>query len=167
MLPDGFLERLIAVVLAATGMVAEVNEPATVNEGAVRGEQVQVTEPPPPPQSTGLYGLPFAPEHLTGCDEFDFYRVQVGLPDRFRGIAWRESNCRNEPEVRTFCCHGYLQLYVSLHLRDHRIGPRYAECGITGISDIDQDTPLSKQKQLCGAKALYDIVGISAWSATA
>ena len=70
-------------------------------EVAVRGEQVILTP-------TGIFGLPFAPEGLDGCDEMRFYLDQFQMPARFDGIGWRESNCRNEDGVRTSCCHGYL-----------------------------------------------------------
>ena len=81
----------------------------------------------PPEQTTtttlpsGLWDLPYAPDGLSNCDEMNWYRVQWGLPDRFAALGWRESNCRNEDSVRTFCCHGYWQLYVSLHLSDWRL----------------------------------------------
>jgi hypothetical protein len=164
---DNTVEQTPDVSFAQAEQVQSVEASRPDDNAAVRiGQQVQVTPLPEPAPAAGLNGLPFAPEHLTGCEEFDFYRAQVGLPERFNGIAWRESNCRNEPGVRTFCCHGYLQLYVDMHLKDHRLAPLYADCGITAISDINQNTPLSKQKQLCGAAALYSVAGISAWSAT-
>lgn len=113
---------------------------------------------------TGLWGLPFAPEGLSDCDEFNFYRVQWGLPDRFSKLAWRESNCRNEDGVRTYCCYGYLQLYVSIQIKDHRVVDKYHACGVYSSDDINSDTPLEKQKHLCAAAALYSVVGFSAWA---
>jgi len=113
---------------------------------ALRGLAFQLVPPPPP----GPYGL-------TGCEEMRWYRVNAGLPSRFDALGWRESNCRNEDGVRTFCCHGYWQLYVSLHLRDPRLAPRYAACGITSHYDVNSDTHIDKLRQACGAKAVYDI----------
>jgi hypothetical protein len=142
--------------------------PAVAAHAAERGDRYQATPtlPPPPAEPTGLFGLPFAPEGLDDCAEFAFYRAQFGMPERFDKIAWRESNCRNEDEVRTFCCHGYLQLYVSLHVRDHRLAPLYANCGVRSQDDINSDTPAEKQRHVCAAAALYSVVGIDAWAMT-
>jgi len=112
---------------------------------------------------TGIFGLPFAPEGLDNCDEFNFYRMQWGLPTRFKALAWRESNCRNEDGVRTWCCYGYLQLYTSLHLQDHRLVDRYHECGVYSHEDVNSNTPQDKQRQVCAAAVLFDVVGYSAW----
>lgn len=147
-------------------------EPRTIHEGisvdglrsAERGVQVQINPPPPPPPApTGLWGQPFAPAGLGDCDEMNFYRRQWGLPDRFAALGWRESNCRNEEGVKTYCCYGYWQLYFSQHRQDHRMRPRYDACGVYTIWDYNGDEPLDKQKQACAAKALYDTVGYSAW----
>jgi peptidoglycan hydrolase-like protein with peptidoglycan-binding domain len=100
------------------------------------------------------------------CAEMDHYRQWAGLPAAFQGIGWRESNCRNEDGVRTFCCYGWWQLYPSLHIRDHRMAPKMRACGVRGYYDIDSDTPTDKRRQACYAKALYDTVGSSAWAAT-
>ena len=148
------MEALISIIIAALAMAGY--------SPAVRGEQVVVN--PPPVVATGLYGLPFAPEGLDDCAEMNFYRVQAGLPDRFAALGWRESNCRNEDQVKTFCCHGYWQLYTSLHLRDHRLAPKMAACGVGSHHDLNSDDPLEKQRQACAAKALYDVVGLSAWA---
>src|SRR5690606_34178970 len=122
---------------------------ATVTEPAVRGTTTLVSpEPTPPPATTpsGLFGLPFAPEGLSNCDEMNFYRVQFGLPDRFSSLGWRESNCRNEEGVKTYCCYGYWQMYFSQHMKDHRMSAKYAACEIDEISDYNGDEPLDKQK---------------------
>lgn len=124
---------------------------------------VRVDPPDPPP--AGLHGLPFAPDGLADCDEMMFYAAQAGLPDRFRALGWRESNCRNEDGVKTFCCHGYWQLYVSMFLRDHRAGPRFRdECAIFSHHDVNSDGPLDKQRQACGARVILDIQGYDAWA---
>ena len=128
---------------------------------------VAVDLPPVPTVAApaGLHGLPFAPEGLGDCDEMAFYRIQAGLPDRFQALGWRESNCRNEDVVRTFCCYGYWQLWVDLQLEDHRAGPVFRDyCAIYSIDDVNSDAPLDKQRQACGAKALFNIVGYTAWA---
>lgn len=120
---------------------------------------VAVAEPPVP----SLQGQPFAPEGLSDCDEMNFYRVQWGLPSAFAGLGWRESNCRNEDGVRTWCCYGYWQLYVSLHLRDSHLADRYHECGVYSAFDVNSDNPFDKQRQACATKALYDVQGFAPW----
>lgn len=126
---------------------------------------VRVDPPDPPPVvEVGLWGQPFAPEGLSDCDEMMFYAHQWGLPDTFRSIGWRESNCRNEDAVRTSCCHGYWQMWTSLHLQDHRLAPRMTFCGVASHYDLNSDDPLEKQRQACAAKALFDVVGYSAWN---
>lgn len=141
----------------------EVVAPAIITKQAVRGDQTQVTPTVPPPEPVGVHGLPFAPDDLSGCDEMMWYAYQFGLPARFEGVGWRESRCRND--VNTWCCYGYWQLYVSLHLEDHRLGPMYAECDITSIEDIFGNEPIQKQRNACGARAVYDVQGGSAWDA--
>ena len=134
---------------------------AVATEGAVR-----VNPPPttvPIAAQEGLYGQPFAPEGLSNCDEMNFYRVQWGLPAKFSALGWRESNCRNEDGVRTYCCYGYWQLYTSLHLKDQRLRPKMEWCGVFSSNDLNSDNPLEKQKQACAARALFDVVGYSAW----
>lgn len=119
---------------------------------------VRITTTSTTPPSTLL------PVFADDCAEMSWYRQQVGLPAEFDRLGWRESNCRNEDAVRTFCCHGWWQLYVSMHLSDHRLAPRYHACGVRSADDINSDTPDDKARQACAAKALYDVVGLSAWS---
>lgn len=114
-----------------------------------------------PPPVPGLHGKPFAPADLSDCDEAQFYRVQFGLPARFDALTYRESRCRND--VHTSCCWGYVQLDVRLHLRDPRVAPGYADCGVGAISDVYGDNPLAKQKQMCAAAVLYSVVGFAPW----
>lgn len=133
--------------------VPEAEQPPTTTAPAT-------TAPPPPPG--GLWGLPFAPEGLSDCDEMTFYRQQFGLPARFDQLGWRESNCRNEDGVHTSCCWGYWQLH-----RMHFNGSGYVygvNCEAYSYHDVNSDDALEKQKQACAAKALYDEVGASAWS---
>jgi hypothetical protein len=42
---------------------------ANADQTAERGTQVQVSETAPPPEPTGINGLPFAPPGLSNCDE--------------------------------------------------------------------------------------------------
>lgn len=66
-------------------------------ETAERGQAMQVTSP-----------YPSAPADLEGCEEMmSWYRQAAGLPEIFDSLGWRESNCRNEDEVKTWCCHGF------------------------------------------------------------
>jgi hypothetical protein len=130
---------------------------------AVRGKQVQVNLPPPPPTTVPS---PYAPEGLSDCDEMNWYREAVGLPDAFSRIGWRESNCRNEEIVRTFCCHGWWQMYTSYHLKDHRLGPRMEECGVRSYEDLNSNNPQDKLRQACAAFALWEIDGTYPWVAT-
>lgn len=156
-----------AVELEAAEVIIEpepVPEVAVADAGAVRtGETVQETPTLPPPPA-GLNGMPFAPEGLSDCDEMAFYRIQAGLPERFQGIGWRESNCRNEDGVRTSCCHGYWQIH-----RMHLNGSGYVYgvwCDAYSYHEVNSDTPLDKQRQACAAKALLNEQGMGAWAAT-
>lgn len=144
--------------------VDTINFGAAVDATATRGTAVQVEPVPAPPETAP--SLPQAPGGLSNCDEMSWYRQYVGLPARFDGIGWRESNCRNEEGVHTSCCWGYWQLSVALHLRDHRLADAYHNCGVYGRQDVDGDNPGDKYRQACAAKALYDVVGMSAWAAT-
>ena len=133
-------------------------------EAERQNNQMQLTEPPPPPEILGVLGLPIAPMWLDNCDEMRFYRQQAGLPSSFDSIGWRESNCRNEDGVRTSCCHGYWQLH-----RIHFNGSGYIYgkwCDARSYWDVNSDNPDDKQRQACAAKALYDKEGTSPWSAT-
>lgn len=143
--------------------ISQLNESATVHVSAIRLSDFE-SQSTVETISVGLWDQPFAPEGLSDCDEFRFYRIQWGLPARFDSLAWRESNCRNEDGVRTFCCHGYLQLYISLQIKDHRITDRYHECGVYSANDINSDNPLEKQKHLCAAAVLFSVVGYDAWA---
>jgi hypothetical protein len=130
------------------------------------GNARQVTPLDPPPPLPGLNGLPFAPAGLSDCDEMKFYRQQAGLPDTFDALGWRESNCRNEDAVRTFCCYGYWQNYISSHLSRqsaYRV-PIIEGCKVTGADDINSDVPLEKQKQACVTAVLYRISGLKPWA---
>ena len=133
---------------------------------AQRGEQVVVNPPPVVVEATGIFGLPFAPAELDGCDKVAFYAEQFGLPgDWTRRIAFRESRCSNHLTSSTGCCRGIMQLDVNLHLRDHRLGWRYRDnCGVNGISDVFGDDPLQWQKHMCAAKQLHDVLGSQPWN---
>jgi len=146
----------LALLFAPTSLdlPPEIAAPATADVPAER------LDPPVPVPVPVLV----APEGMSNCDEMSWYRQRAGLPARFDAIGWRESNCRNEEGVHTSCCYGWWQLNVGLHLRDGRIGPKYRACGVNSRFDVDSDTPGDKLRQACAAKALYDVVGMSAWS---
>lgn len=161
------LTAVVSLIPASANLPPEVpveaiNAAAVAVVTAERGTQVQMetTAPPPPTAPEG------APDGLSNCDEMHWYRVNAGLPSAFDGIGWRESNCRNEEGVHTSCCWGYWQLNVALHLRDGRLAGRYHDCGVYSRFDVDSDTPGDKRRQACAAKALYSVVGMSAWAAT-
>ena len=153
---------VVSALLAVTGfgldLPPEINWPATADAPAER------LDPPAPPPIEVLPEI--APAGLTGCSEMSWYRAAVGLPSRFDQIGYRESRCTNRDDVRTSCCHGYWQLSIALHLRDHRLAGRYHDCGVWSAADVNSDTPGDKLRQACAAKALYDTVGMSAWAAT-
>lgn len=140
-----------------------IDQSAEAATSAVRSASQIVIEPI---ELVGLHGRPFAPEGLEPCDEMWFYMAQWGLPERFRGIGYRESNCRNDVTSRPGCCHGYLQLWVTLHLKDHRMAPGYAACEVDEVSDIKGNDPYTKQRHMCAAAVLYDVMGTSPWKAT-
>jgi hypothetical protein len=154
-----------AVVLVGSAAHAWQDLPAPIRQ-AERLGSVQLTEPPAPPAPTTTVVSDRPPPGLDDCAEFSWYRQRAGLPAWFDRIAWRESNCRNEDGVRTFCCHGYLQLYISLHVRDHRLGPLYEKCGVDSADDVNSDTHEDKRRHLCAAAALYSVVGDEAWALT-
>jgi hypothetical protein len=138
---------------------------AAATQTAIRGTQAQVTptDPPPPPPPTLS---PRPPAGLGNCEEMRWYRENAGLPAIFDRIGWRESNCRNEESVHTFCCWGYWQMYVSLHLRSPELAPLYRWCGVGSRYDLDSDTHEDKLRQACVARALYTLEGTSPWAAT-
>lgn len=117
-----------------------------------------------PPVAQGLNGLPFAPDGLDLCQEMTWYRIQAGLPDRFDGIGYRESRCRND--VRTWCCFGHFQNFLSSHLSSQsQYRPGIINvCKVTQVSDFYGTHPLQKQKQACVTRIVYDISGFSPWA---
>ena len=109
---------------------------------------------------------PVTPEGLDNCAEARWYADQAGLPASFDRIIWRESNCRQETEVRTSCCVGWLQLNADLHVRDHRLRDAYAACNVFGNTDVDGPEAHEKRQQMCAAAALYGLLGTQPWKAT-
>jgi hypothetical protein len=148
--------------LTVDGIVGPVTLQSLRSAGRI-GNATQVTPTLPPPPPAGLRGMPFAPAGLSDCDEMTFYRKQAGLPERFDSLGWRESNCRNEEGVHTFCCWGYWQLHQQ-HTRSGYAKRWRDECDIDSRTDFDSDTPLDKQRQACGAFVLYDMSGLSPWA---
>jgi hypothetical protein len=143
--------RYILAVFCLCGGGVSATQPA------VRTSIPTITEPTTVP-------VQYAPEGLSNCDEMQWYRIDAGLPARFDAIGWRESNCRNEESVHTFCCWGYWQMYTSLHLQSSTLRPMMNDCGVYSSKDLDSDTPEDKKRQACAAKALYDVNGFAPWS---
>lgn len=142
--------------LAVDGIVG----PATT---ASLARAVRLQQPSAPTlEPTGVLGLPFAPEGLSACDEARFYREQFGLPPAFDGLVNRESKCLNTVTSRTGCCVGYLQIHYIV-FSDHRMGALAEICGATW-QNIKGNDPLSKQRNMCAAKQLFDVVRYQPWS---
>jgi hypothetical protein len=150
---------LVAPPLVEQPPLVDLSSGATVDAPAER-----IDPPPPPPVEVATPVEVVAPAGLSNCDEMSWYRKAAGLPARFDQLGWRESNCRNEDGVHTSCCYGWWQLNVGLHLRDRRLIGAYHRCGVWSAADVNSDTPSDKLRQACAAKALYDVVGYSAWS---
>ena len=146
---SSFFAAFVAAVLSLAGAA-----PVDDLQPAERGGQHQVIDRAP----TGLHGMPFAPEHLTGCDEASWYRQQAGLPDHFDGVIFRESSCRND--VSSWCCHGWAQIH-RIHLGSDWI----MACDVHSIDDLLGVEPLDKQRNLCAAAGLFAIQGADAWDA--
>lgn len=143
-----------------------IDHPADSTSGGVRLiPRIQETPPETsdPCTQMGLFCLPFAPEGLSNCDEMAYYRIQFGLPDRFQSLGYRESNCRNEEGVRTYCCYGYWQMYFSQHYSDPQGRQIYEECQVDEVTDYNGDSPLDKQKQACTVQGLFKLMGYSPW----
>ncbi len=118
------------------------------------------------PPANGLNGQPYAPTGLDNCQEMRFYRVQAGLPAQFDAIGWRESRCTNADNVRTWCCYGYWQNYITSHLSTqsaYRNGIINL-CHVTGYTDINSDVPIDKQRQACVTAIVYNISGYTPWA---
>jgi hypothetical protein len=77
-------------------------------------------------------------------------------------IMWRESRCTTGVVSNTGCCVSLLQLYVNLHLRDHRLKPLYNACGVYAWQDLDGRE--DAERHICAASALYSVVGKQAWA---
>lgn len=157
---------MIRLIAAATMLVAPLTldippegviAPATATAPAVRID---------PPDQASTPTTTEVPHFENDCVEMAYYRQAAGLPAHFDQIGYRESRCRNEDSVHTSCCYGWFQLNVSLHLRDHRLVGPYHACGVYSYADVNSDTQDDKQRQACAAKALYSVVGYSAWRTT-
>ena len=154
---------LVLLLLVAPTDLVEPPPLAEISIAALPTETATRLDPPDEPTTDQV--LPSSTERVfaSDCDEMHWYRAQAGLPARFDSLGWRESNCRNEDGVHTSCCYGWWQLNVTLHLRDHRLVDRYHACGVYSYGDVNSDTPGDKRRQACAAKALFDVVGYSAW----
>lgn len=155
------MNRLAATLAVAVAALAPATPAhaipvnAQVLDESATAHEVAVRTSPPAPQFGG-----------DRCAEMSFYREQAGLPARFDTIGYRESRCRNEDSVRTFCCYGWWQNFISSHLstqsayRDRIIN----ECGVTSYRDINSDTPDDKYRQACVTYVVWSISGLSPWS---
>lgn len=144
--PTGDVPQSTSTAPAAS----RVDGPAVVVATPERGTAQQVTPTVPPPQPVGWNGLPLAPGELDSCGEARFYRTQFGLPERFDGIAWRESRC--QPDARNWCCSGTWQI--------HKLWiPKLAHCGVFVRDDL-----YDGQRNACAAAYVLAVQGINAWS---
>lgn len=106
---------------------------------------------------------PPAPAALTGCEKATAYRQQAGLPAQFDAIIYRESRCLNTVTSNTGCCVGALQVSIGNKTADgYRDG--FAACGVTQRSDILGDSDSQWRKEMCVAKVLFDVSGMSPWA---
>jgi len=146
-----------APVVPTSAVVVDV-VPGPVASGtfapAERVERVQVGVPPTVP--TGLNGLPFAPDDLTGCDEMEWYADQAGLPDDFGWIGEAESNCRND--VSSWCCYGYWQIHT-VHIGAGSLD----ECDVDEAADYFGTDPIARQRNACMARRVLRRQGVCAW----
>lgn len=127
--------------------------PATATVPAVRHVPPgPAVAPPAPPQT--------APGDA--CAEMQQYRIAAGLPEQFDAIGYRESRCLNA--VGNSCCFGWLQLYLASHQRSPGYRDGVLACGVTQVADIRGNSDAQKRAQMCVAKVLYDVSGMSPWS---
>ena len=148
------IKYLISLTLIFTTGIQPVD--SNLRQAVRLHNAYQETELAPPPEILN-------PNHLTGCDEMDWYRKYVGLPETFNTLGWRESNCRND--VRTYCCYGYWQVYITLWLSpnsDYRPA-LLNNCGINGVESIFGLSNRQKLAQACATKVAYDISGLKPW----
>lgn len=127
--------------------------PITSATLAKRGTQIQVTQPPSPPGG------------LSGCDEMAWYREQVGLPDIFDSIGFRESRCQNDARPSlpaASCCRGWWAIHRG-NIRAPGYAAGAAACGITSERDYYGTSPGQKRASACFAKVLYDVSGMTPW----
>lgn len=125
----------------------------------------RITPPPPEPEPTGIQGHPFPPADASNCEQAVFDRIAFGLPAHFDYLVNRESGkgqCLNTAISPTGCCVGWLQLHHII-FDDHRMIDRLAACGHATWFNVRGADPLSKQRQMCAARALYDVSGYAPW----
>ena len=92
---------------------------------------------------------------IARCEEMQFYRIQVGLDPVFDGMGFGESSCKNT--IENSCCHGWWQIH-------ERYWSNIPHCGITNIYDVQGNDAISKQKNACAAKHVFDNSGCRAWT---
>lgn len=132
-------------------------------DGIVGSETWGVLDGPATASAPAVRQTPRAPAFDDPCAEMSFYRQQAGLPEQFDAIGYRESRCRNDVTSRTGCCFGWLQLYLASHLRSPGYRDGVAACGVTQVADIRGNSDAQKRAQMCVAKVLYDVSGMSPW----
>lgn len=127
--------------------------PVTSKSLAIRGDDIQITQPPSPPGG------------LSGCDEMRWYREQAGLPDVFDSIGFRESRCQNDARPTlpaASCCRGWWAIHRS-NIRAPGYAAGAAACGITSEWDYYGNSADQKRASACFARVLYDVSGLRPW----
>lgn len=142
------MTAIVAVVLSFIAMLDGGAQPAVGAERINNATEVTSTDPPPVEE--------------TLCGQAYRLRAEAGLPYRFDHLIWRESNCRNDVTSSTGCCVGLLQLNRVIW-NDHRMVNRLADCGATWWN-VRGTSEASKRRNVCAAKALFDVAGYSPWS---
>jgi hypothetical protein len=152
---------------AAEPAEREFIAPAVAAHEAERGDRYQATPTIPPPSVPTIVPGPQGTSVEGRCTQYEPLLIALSPgwdAARMSKIMWRESRCTPGVVSNTGCCVSLLQLYVGLHLRDHRLAPRYNACGVYGWNDLDG--PDDVERHICAAAALYSVVGINAWAAT-
>lgn len=129
--------------------------PITSSSLGIRGDSIQLTNPPSPPSSG-----------LSGCDEMSHFREQAGLPVIFDSIGYRESGCDNGARptlAAAACCRGWWAIHKS-NIRAPGYSAGAAACGIKTEADYYGNSEAQKKASACFAKVLYDVSGMTPWA---
>lgn len=128
--------------------------PVTSSSLGIRGDAIQLTDPPSPPQN------------LSGCDEMRWYRERAGLPEIFDSIGYRESRCDNAAKptlAAAACCRGWWAIHKT-NIRAPGYSAGAAACGIKTEADYYGNSKEQKEASACFAKVLYDVSGLTPWA---